>query len=169
MNRIAVTINGHTYEIEVGRERESVQVRIFCIDGQEVDEPYVPVYIPELSRAGQIDWMIVEDRPYELSFDHDLHWVQAYSGRHPLDVRDLSVAVAPPASGDGRVKAPIPGLIAQLLVEPGDHVEPGTPVLILEAMKMENEIQAPRGGTVAQINVENGQTVTLNELLIEIE
>ncbi len=79
------------------------------------------------------------------------------------------MAVTRPASGDGRVKAPIPGLIARLLVEPGAVVEPGTPVLILEAMKMENEIQAPRGGTVTEISVELGQIVTLNELLMEIE
>ena len=169
MNRIAVTISGHTYDIEVGRGEEGVQARVFGVDGEAVDEPAVPVYVPENGPAGQIDWMIVDDRPYELSFDKDLHWVQAYSGRHPLDVRDLSVAVTRPASGDGRVKAPIPGLIARLLVEPGTVVEPGTPVLILEAMKMENEIQAPRGGTVTEISVELGQIVTLNELLMEIE
>ena len=169
MNRIAVTISGHTYDIEVGRGEEGVQARIFGVDGEAVDETAVPVYVPENGQTGQIDWMIVDDRPYELSFDKDLHWVQAYSGRHPIEVRDLSVAVTRPASGDGRVKAPIPGLIARLLVEPGAVVEPGTPVLILEAMKMENEIQAPRGGTVTEISVELGQIVTLNELLMEIE
>ncbi len=169
MNRIAVTISGHTYDIEVGRGADGVQARVFSVDGEAVEEPAVPVYLPVNGQAGQIDWMIVDGRPYELSFDKDLHWVQAYSGRHPLEVRDLSVAVTRPASGDGRVKAPIPGLIARLLVEPGAVVEPGTPVLILEAMKMENEIQAPRGGAVTQINVELGQIVTLDELLMEIE
>lgn len=169
MIRIAVTISGHTYDIEVGRGEDGVQARVSGVDGEAVEGPAVPVYLPVSGQAGQIDWMIVDGRPYELSFDKDLHWVQAYSGRHPLEVRDLSVAVTRPASGDGRVKAPIPGLIARLLVEPGAVVEPGTPVIILEAMKMENEIQAPRGGTVTEINVELGQIVTLNELLMEIE
>ena len=77
--------------------------------------------------------------------------------------------MARPVSGDGRVKAPIPGLIAQVLVTPGQVVEAGQTLLVLEAMKMENEIRSPRTGTVRQIKIQPGQTVTLAELLIEIE
>ena len=73
-----------------------------------------------------------------------------------------------PASGDGRVKAPIPGLVTKVCIERGDQVEAGEPLLVLEAMKMENEITAPRNGTVSELNVSVGQVVALHEVLVEI-
>ena len=169
MNHTAVARNGHTYEIAVQRVGEEIEARILSVDGAPVDEAPRTVYAPPDDRGGPPDWMIVDGRSYELLFDRDLHWIQAYSGRLAVEVRDLNAAVVRPASGDGRVKAPIPGLIARLLVEPEQTVEPGAPLLILEAMKMENEIQAPRGGRIARVNVQPGQTVTLGELLIEVE
>ena len=113
-------------------------------------------------------WMVVGKRPYELVFDHDLHWIKAYGGMHQIEVRDLEAVISRPRSGDGRIKAPIPGLITRLLVEPGDEVEAGQPMLVLEAMKMENIIRANRAGTVAAIPVSPGQTVMNNEVLAEI-
>ncbi|MFZ1768524.1 MAG: acetyl-CoA carboxylase biotin carboxyl carrier protein subunit, partial [Caldilinea sp.] len=69
----------------------------------------------------------------------------------------------------GRVKAPIPGLVTRIHVEPGQLVELGQPLLVLEAMKMENEIRSPLAGAVRQLVVKPGQTVTLSELMLEIE
>jgi biotin carboxyl carrier protein len=76
--------------------------------------------------------------------------------------------VARPASTDARIKAPIPGVIVRLLVEVGQEVAADQPVLVLEAMKMENEIRAARAGTVASMHVQPGQSVKLHELLAEI-
>ena len=61
--------------------------------------------------------------------------------------------------GAGVVKAPMPGRIVRILVEPGAAVRKGASLLVLEAMKMENEIQAPAGGVVDQIFVKAGDTV----------
>ncbi|MDL1896866.1 acetyl-CoA carboxylase biotin carboxyl carrier protein subunit [Anaerolineae bacterium CFX7] len=71
-------------------------------------------------------------------------------------------------SGDGRVKAPIPGIVTQIFVQVGDAVTLGQPLLILEAMKMENQIRAPRDGTLASVNVSAGEGVTLGQLLVEL-
>lgn len=72
---------------------------------------------------------------------------------------------AAPASGDGeQVLAPMPGNILSLNVKSGDHVSAGDVILILEAMKMENEIVAPIDGTVT-INVNAGQTVDTDAVL----
>ena len=65
-------------------------------------------------------------------------------------------------------KAPIPGLIARVLVAPGQTVEVGEPLLVLEAMKMENEIRAARAGVVQEIAVSEGETVVLGDLLVEV-
>ena len=62
----------------------------------------------------------------------------------------------------------IPGLIKTVLVAEGEQVEAGQPLFILEAMKMENEIHAPKSGVIGQIRVKPGQDVTLHEVLAEI-
>lgn len=87
---------------------------------------------------------------------------------HRVEVQDRTVAIVRPVSGDGRIKAPIPGLITRVLVQQGDQVEVGQPVLLLEAMKMENEIVAPRAGTVLRLSALPGKSVILNEELAEI-
>jgi biotin carboxyl carrier protein len=65
------------------------------------------------------------------------------------------------------VKAPMPGLIIDLRVKVGDVVKPGDPLLVLEAMKMENIIKAHGEGTVKQVKIKKGDSVEKNQLLIE--
>jgi biotin carboxyl carrier protein len=67
------------------------------------------------------------------------------------------------------VKAPMPGLVLDVLVSPGDSVEIGQKILVLEAMKMENAIKSPTAGVVASINVSKGQAVDKNYILIRFE
>ena len=73
------------------------------------------------------------------------------------------------SSAGGVLKALMPGRVVRLLVEKGAHVRKGDGVLILEAMKMENEINAPVDGTVDQIFVEAGRTVEGGADLMHIE
>lgn len=72
-------------------------------------------------------------------------------------------------ASSGLVCAPMPGRVVRLLVAKGDAVRKGAGLLILEAMKMENEIQAPAGGTVAEIFVAAGQTVEAGTELALVE
>ena len=67
------------------------------------------------------------------------------------------------------VKAPMPGLVLNILVEPGQTVSKGDPLLILEAMKMENVIKAAGDGRVKSIHVEKGAPVDKGQLLLEME
>jgi len=69
----------------------------------------------------------------------------------------------------GRIDAPMPGKILEILVSKGNEVDPGQPILILEAMKMENEIKAAGSGTVTDVFVETGDSVEKNQPLIEIK
>jgi biotin carboxyl carrier protein len=66
------------------------------------------------------------------------------------------------------VVAPLPGRIAHVSVRAGDPVEPGTPLLVIEAMKMENEMRARVKGTVTEVRVEVGQTVNGGDPLVVI-
>ncbi|EOT38973.1 MULTISPECIES: acetyl-CoA carboxylase biotin carboxyl carrier protein subunit [Enterococcus] len=73
--------------------------------------------------------------------------------------------VATPASADA-MTAPMPGTILKVLVNVGDEVQENQPVMILEAMKMENEVVAPKAGKVTGIHVTQGQMVNPGEALI---
>lgn len=89
-----------------------------------------------------------------------------------LDERDLLVdefGLEADAAAGGEVRAPMPGLVIDLLVEEGDEVEAEQGLLVLEAMKMENELKAPSGGVVGTIHVQNGEAVDKDDLLVEIE
>jgi pyruvate carboxylase subunit B len=75
----------------------------------------------------------------------------------------------PRATLPGHVTTSMPGTIVDILVNVGDTVSAGTPVLITEAMKMETELQAPVAGTIKAIHVEKGESVNPDETLVEIE
>ena len=74
------------------------------------------------------------------------------------------------ASGGSReVRAPMPSLVVAVEVVPGQGVKPGQGLIVLEAMKMENEVKANREGTVKSIHVKPGNSVEKGELLLEFE
>ena len=73
------------------------------------------------------------------------------------------------ASGEGILKAPMPGKIVDILVKEGEAVTEGQPVVILEAMKMENELKAPTAGRIKSVSAAAGQSVEKNGVLLEIE
>jgi len=72
-------------------------------------------------------------------------------------------------AGATAIKAPMPGTILDIRVNQGDTVKKGQVLLILEAMKMENEIVAPNDGTVASINVSKGASVNVGEVLVSLK
>jgi biotin carboxyl carrier protein len=72
------------------------------------------------------------------------------------------------AMADGIVRAPLPGVILKVVRKPGEAVEVDEPVLVLEAMKMENEIRAPIAGTIAELFVVEGGSVNTGDALFRI-
>ncbi|MHB8171277.1 MAG: biotin/lipoyl-containing protein [Thermincolia bacterium] len=90
----------------------------------------------------------------------------------PAPVRPAVVPMAKPAAsatGGGDVKAPMPGVILGVKVKPGDKVKVGDVIVILEAMKMENEISAKKAGIIKEVKVSEGQIVGLGDILAVIE
>ncbi len=87
--------------------------------------------------------------------------------RKPL-VKKEGEGVIQKKSGGTTVKAPLPGNIFKLLVNVGDEVKKGDNLLIMEAMKMENEIKAEKDGVVSAVKVKEGDAVLQGEVLIEM-
>ncbi len=81
----------------------------------------------------------------------------------------MPTAPKSPQAGTGEgVTTPLPGLILQVMVKEGDTVQSGQNVILMEAMKMENHIQAPYTGTVKRVFVKNGDDVAEGDTLLEI-
>ena len=109
--------------------------------------------------------------------------VTALVDDEPVKVRLEDVAAAPSAvqseavvesdAGDGGgenvVRSPLPGVVLSIDVAVGDSVSAGEPVCVLEAMKMEQEIAAPRDGRVKAVRVQKGQSVLIGQTIVELE
>jgi acetyl/propionyl-CoA carboxylase alpha subunit len=119
----------------------------------------------------QVYRLIVERREgrgrYTLWIDGYRFDVEALDERTRA-IRELARAHAA-ATGPAPIKAPMPGLIVRINVKPGDAVEAGQGVVVMEAMKMENELRAIAGGTVRSVEVVAGQAVEKGALLVALE
>ena len=101
-------------------------------------------------------------------------WVDGYRfetealDERTRSIRDLSAATAGP-TGPAPIIAPMPGLIVRVNVNPGDKVEAGQGLVVMEAMKMENELRATAAGTVRSVEVSPGTAVEKGALLVALE
>lgn len=92
------------------------------------------------------------------------------SVKSDLDLLLEKMGMGPGSSAvQSKVKAPMPGLVIDVLVSVGQEVVKDEPLLILEAMKMENVIKAPRDGAIKSVGVEKGNAIEKNTLLVEFD
>jgi biotin carboxyl carrier protein len=73
------------------------------------------------------------------------------------------------AAGEQRILAPMPGKVLRVLVQPGQDVAARQPLVVVEAMKMENELSSPRAGRVKEVTAVEGQSVEAGRILIVVE
>lgn len=164
MNRLSVSVQDRTYKIEINPLNKPDGFLTVKVDDEVVSVNQLEIATP----LDDVLWMVIDNHSYELIIDHDLRWIRSYNGVFPIEIRDEQMVLHRPRSGDTRVKAPIPGLITRIFVENDQSVDAGEPIVILEAMKMENEIRAPHSGKVKDLNVTQGQSVSLGDVIVEI-
>ena len=122
----------------------------------------------------------VNGRPYTVEMDGDQATVDGIT--YPITISGAGGAAAASkpaarkraaetsaADDPGHVTAIMPGKILRLLVAEGDQIQEGDVLIILEAMKMENELHAKKSGTIKQLNISPGDDVEMGELLAVIE
>jgi pyruvate carboxylase subunit B len=83
-------------------------------------------------------------------------------------IRDITAAAAKP-TGPAAIVAPMPGLVVRINVAVGDVITPGHGAIVMEAMKMENELRAPTGGRVRAVHAEVGMAAEKGTILVELE
>ncbi|MCH7472986.1 hypothetical protein IIA79_08560 [bacterium] len=131
------------------------------LDGEEYS-------LQDVVRDGDLLVLSFEGRKYSFSVLNLPDGVQLTDGRGYYTFRRIEEgATAGLEASQGSLTSQMPGTVLKLLVEPGARVAKGTPLLILEAMKMEHEILAPADGTVSGFLYENGQRVMPGDLLVE--
>ena len=130
----------------------------------------------EVKNMGDTRKVIVNGEEFEVELEQDgENWTATVAGE-TFEIKVPDAGPAPKqrrASGgkskkSGKVSANIPGKVVTVEVSVGDVVEEGQVVMILEAMKMQNEIQAPVAGTVTEIHCEEGQSIEANVPLLVI-
>jgi biotin carboxyl carrier protein len=121
--------------------------------------------------------LLVHGQSFVVDLDPRRNGIHASVGASEatLQVADALRHKLAQAAGAGRavqkgesIRAPIAGKVVKVLVAQGDQVEAGKPVIVLEAMKMENELVAERGGTVSAIHKAAGQAVDTGDLLVDL-
>jgi biotin carboxyl carrier protein len=111
-----------------------------------------------------------EGKAYTVILDGDAVIVNGLRVPLPADPRDLIPGMSTTGtSGPEQIRTLMPGRVVKVLAAVGDHVEAGAGILVVEAMKMQNELQTMRGGRVTSIRRAEGDTVAAGEVLATIE
>ena len=162
-----VTVNGHDHEVNLIERLGELLVEV---DGESMDLVY-----EEVDSLGQV-LAIVGGASFGVSIEGDSTKAGITIAGHFYDVeiedereRAAHAAARASGAGGGLVKSVMPGIVISLLAVEGDAVEEGQPLLVLEAMKMQNEIAAPTAGVVKRIFVNEGEAVSAGAKLVEIE
>ena len=144
-------------DIQLGKKNFTVSIKDVHVDGTLrtviIDNKIYPIRIEK-----RIDGFPEKVILNGVSFDVDIEKVE--STRYRPKSADKKIS--------GATKATLPGQIVAILVKKGDRVKKGQPLVILESMKMENEVLSPKNGIISKIHVKPGQIVLKAHVLIEV-
>lgn len=158
VNKFTLMLEGEPYEIE---RRGDLMV----VNG--VEFPYA---VKENAiTVGGTPKVVKLVSPANAEVDGIGYAIEAKGLEEPKAAKGRKAASAGAAEEAGAVTAVMPGLIIKILKKEGDHVEAGETVMILEAMKMQNELTAKTAGVIRQMNVKQGENVEIRQVLCIIE
>ena len=161
--KLQAELKGEKYEIEIKRDGEKVFARVdereYDLEASEVEQN---VYL--LKHNNQIFQIYVAPNGMVNLGNHQLE----ISITDPKRLRGSNAAGAN-AEGTSEIKTAMPGKLVRILTEIGAEIKQGDSVLVVEAMKMQNEMKAPKDGIVKEIRFAEGATVNAGDVLAVIE
>jgi len=160
------TINGEEFLVEVIDEKHvSLNGEVFEIDFQSVLGQ--PVYSLLMGGKSYEAYVSQDDDIWEVLLLGDLYNATVEDEREKRLKAAAGGGVM--ATGEFHLKAPMPGLIVKVPVKEGQEVKKGDVLVILESMKMQNELRSPKDGKVARIKVTTGSNVEQKQTLLSVE
>ncbi|MGC2696779.1 MAG: biotin/lipoyl-containing protein [Candidatus Angelobacter sp.] len=161
-----VTIANKIHRVELHRSGVGWQCRL---DGREL-------LLDVISAQNGVLSLLLDGKSYEIKQESDGtdtdivvgHQRFNASVRDPRSFRSRAQTGAA-EQGVKKIRAPMPGKVVRLLATAGSTVEAGQSVIVIEAMKMQNELKAPKSGMVKKINVKEGAAVEAGQTLAEVE
>jgi biotin carboxyl carrier protein len=163
-----VTLEDHEAEVEFRTEGERLLLEV---DGRRLAADFQR--LPD----GEVYSLLVDGRSHEVRVSPGANALEVtvrgtrvpVEVRHPLE-KLLGATLRKGGAGGGEtISAPMPGLVVALRVQPGDVVAPGQAVVVIEAMKMQNELTAQHGGVVSEVLVSERQSVAAGQALMRIK
>lgn len=156
ISKISAKINGHfSFSNEELRD----------IDFSPIDDHHFHILHKNQSYRATLVQANYEEKSFLIKINGNKYTIQL-SDQYDQLIEQLGLNILPTHTALD-IKAPMPGLVLDILVEQGQEVEEGTPILILEAMKMENVLKAGAPGHIETIEVEKGAAVEKGQLLVK--
>jgi biotin carboxyl carrier protein len=169
---VRIEAGGRTRAVDVRRNNDgfvvSIDGREHTVDVNEVDGTWSLLLG---TRSHEVSFVERPDGAMMVHVDGQAVPVWVDSARRAWGARGRGVGAA--ATGDTagphRIVAPMPGKIVKVLVKPGDSVQPRQGLVVVEAMKMENELRSKKAGTVSEVRVTEGASVEAGAILVIVE
>jgi acetyl/propionyl-CoA carboxylase alpha subunit len=168
-----ITTKSNTYQVRKEKNTSTKTESLFLTDNliesdiQRISEREFHVLRNNVSYRVEVLKSDYEAKEFEIRINGNIHILTA-KDRMDLLLESLGMENATSAKVSD-LKAPMPGLVLDVLIEEGAITEKGTPLMILEAMKMENVLKATGEGKIKSISVNKGQNVEKGAVLIEFE
>ena len=164
--KYVTTINDKTYLIEINDDhRVILEGAEYTVDFETVSGQ--PVYSLVIDGRSYEAYIYEDEMDWQVLLRGDLYTVRVEDEREKR-LRAAAGGVAAGATGEFHLKAPMPGLIVAIPAVEGQAVQKGDNLVILESMKMQNELKCPRPGTVSRIKVKPGDSVEQNQILVTV-
>jgi biotin carboxyl carrier protein len=168
---LQIRLGDHTFDLDHEPAAPPAKTARITLNG-------TPVEVRMEHLGPQTVLLMLDGRPHVLTIEQNGSRAAITAGGHVLhaEVKDETALLLErfgfddaSAAAEREIRAPMPGLVLRVLAEPGQPVQEGQGLVVLEAMKMENELRAAGSGTVAAVHVAPGAVVGKNDLLIELE